>query len=169
MYVEPIFLGVTQPSSHSELAVPSLMMEARSSDVVPHKNYTGSWDNDIAVVKLNKPIKFGKNAKPIKLGTKNIEAGTKGLIAGWGESSESAESSPVLLDTTLTVYDWEKCQNTYPDDVTPRQICTYDTKTGPCVVLPHSPASSFSICQNKSSFLCIKIALSSKRITYGNG
>ncbi|KAG8310695.1 hypothetical protein J6590_059496 [Homalodisca vitripennis] len=57
--------------------------------VVAHKNFTGSWDNDVAVVKLNKPIKFGKNAKPIKLGTENLKAGTKGLIAGWGESSES--------------------------------------------------------------------------------
>ncbi|KAG8310698.1 hypothetical protein J6590_059499, partial [Homalodisca vitripennis] len=49
--------------------------------VVTNKNYTGSWDNDIAVIKLNKPIKFGKNAKPIKLRTKNLKSGTKGLIA----------------------------------------------------------------------------------------
>ncbi|XP_046675143.1 mite allergen Eur m 3-like isoform X2 [Homalodisca vitripennis] len=33
--------------------------------VVVHENYTGSWDYDIAVVKLNKPIKLGKKAKPI--------------------------------------------------------------------------------------------------------
>ncbi|XP_046674828.1 chymotrypsin-1-like [Homalodisca vitripennis] len=100
--------------------------------VVTNKNYTGSWDNDIAVIKLNKPIKFGKNAKPIKLRTKNLKSGTKGLIA-------SEESSPVLLDTKVTVYDWEKCQNIYPDDVTPRQICTYDTKTGPCVFVWGDP------------------------------
>ncbi|KAG8290316.1 hypothetical protein J6590_085081 [Homalodisca vitripennis] len=97
-----------------------------------HENYTGKWDNDVAVVKLNKPIKFGKNAKPIKLGTKSLKAGTKGMIAGWGGRSESEESSPVLMATKVTVYDWQKCKNIYPDHVTPRQICTYDTKTGPC-------------------------------------
>ncbi|XP_046674831.1 trypsin II-P29-like [Homalodisca vitripennis] len=101
--------------------------------VVANKNYAGSWDNDIAVIKLNKPIKFGKNAKPIKLGTKSLKAGTKCKIAGWGGTSDSTESSPVLLDTTLTVYDLEKCQNIYPDEVTTRQICTYDKQTGPCV------------------------------------
>ncbi|XP_046687595.1 kallikrein-14-like [Homalodisca vitripennis] len=64
--------------------------------VVAHKNYTGSWDNDVAVVKLNKPIKFGKNVKPIKLGTKSLKAGTKGLISGWGESSEFDWGDPLL-------------------------------------------------------------------------
>ncbi|KAG8290312.1 hypothetical protein J6590_085077, partial [Homalodisca vitripennis] len=53
-----------------------------------HENYTGKWDNDVAVVKLNKPIKFGKNAKPIKLGTESLKLGTKGMIAGWGGRSE---------------------------------------------------------------------------------
>ncbi|KAG8290318.1 hypothetical protein J6590_085083, partial [Homalodisca vitripennis] len=42
--------------------------------VVTNKNYAGSWYNDIAVIKLNKPIKFGKNAKPIKLGTRKSQS-----------------------------------------------------------------------------------------------
>ncbi|KAG8306390.1 hypothetical protein J6590_048815, partial [Homalodisca vitripennis] len=97
-----------------------------------HENYTGKWDNDLAVVKLNKPIKLGKHAKPIKLGTESLKVGTKGMISGWGGRSESEESSPVLMATKVTVSDWQKCKDIYPDHVTPRQICTYDTKTGPC-------------------------------------
>ncbi|XP_046687248.1 snake venom serine protease ussurase-like, partial [Homalodisca vitripennis] len=110
-----------------------------------HENYTGRWDNDLAVVKLNKPIKFGKHAKPshqqgnarqgwerINLGTESLKVGTKGMIAGWGGRSESEESSPVLMATKVTVSDWQKCKDIYPDHLTPRQICTYDTKTGPC-------------------------------------
>ncbi|KAG8310696.1 hypothetical protein J6590_059497 [Homalodisca vitripennis] len=44
----------------------------------------------------------------------------------------SEKSSPVLLEAKVTVYDWKKCEKTYPNDVTRRQFCTYDTKTGPC-------------------------------------
>uniref|UniRef100_A0A1B6HVA2 Peptidase S1 domain-containing protein n=1 Tax=Homalodisca liturata TaxID=320908 RepID=A0A1B6HVA2_9HEMI len=103
-----------------------------AAKLVVHENYTGSWDYDIAVVKLNKPIKFSKNAKPIKLGTKSLKAATKAVIAGWGPSSQSETKSTTLLTAKVTVYDRKKCEKAYPSDLTPRLMCTYDTKVGPC-------------------------------------
>ncbi|KAG8306388.1 serine-type endopeptidase activity protein [Homalodisca vitripennis] len=67
-----------------------------AAKLVVHEKYTGSWDYDIAVVKLNKPIKFGKNAKPIKLGSKSLKAATKAVIAGWGPSSQSDCGAPLV-------------------------------------------------------------------------
>ncbi|XP_046674833.1 trypsin epsilon-like [Homalodisca vitripennis] len=66
-----------------------------------HENYTGKWDNDVAVVKLNKPITFGKNAKAIKLGTESLKLGTKGMIAGWGGRSEFDWGDPLMYKGAL--------------------------------------------------------------------
>ncbi|KAG8310691.1 Submandibular glandular kallikrein-9 [Homalodisca vitripennis] len=95
-------------------------------------NYTGTWDYDIAVVKLNKPIKFGKHVKPIKLGTKSLKPTTKVAIAGWGAASQSEFKSLTLLAAKVTVYDWNKCEETFSSYLTPRVMCTYDTNVGPC-------------------------------------
>ncbi|KAG8301584.1 hypothetical protein J6590_049733 [Homalodisca vitripennis] len=57
--------------------------------VLANENYTGSWDYDIAVVKLNKPIKFSKYVKPIKLGTTSLKPTTKVAIARWGPESKA--------------------------------------------------------------------------------
>ncbi|KAG8310694.1 hypothetical protein J6590_059495 [Homalodisca vitripennis] len=99
--------------------------------VLVNVNYTGSWDYDIAVVKLNKPIKFGKYVKPIKLGTTSLKPKTKVAIAGWGPASQSEVVSLNLLTAKVTVYNRRKCAETY-SDLTSRQLCTYDTKVGPC-------------------------------------
>lgn len=61
----------------------------KAKEIITHPKYTSDgWDYDIAVVKTDKPIKFGKNVKAIsKLGTKKLKAGTQGWIAGWGWDS----------------------------------------------------------------------------------
>ncbi|KAG8310687.1 Suppressor of tumorigenicity 14 protein [Homalodisca vitripennis] len=102
--------------------------------VVVHENYTGSWDYDIAVVKLNKPIKLGKKAKPIKLGKKDLKGKTKVVASGWGPASEYGNPSPNLLSGELTVLDWNTCDETYPYDLTSRLMCTSDTNVAPCGV-----------------------------------
>ncbi|XP_046675145.1 trypsin-3-like [Homalodisca vitripennis] len=100
--------------------------------VLTNVNYTGTWVYDIPVVKLNKPIKFGKHVKPIKLGTKSLKPTTKVAIAGWGPASQSEFMSPTLLAAKVTVYDWNKCEETYSSELTQRLMCTYDTNVGPC-------------------------------------
>lgn len=54
--------------------------------VVP-SNYTGEWTWDIGLVQLEKPIKFGKTVKKIKLGSEELQNGTKVTIAGWGSTT----------------------------------------------------------------------------------
>ncbi|XP_046686335.1 trypsin-3-like, partial [Homalodisca vitripennis] len=100
--------------------------------VLANENYTGSWDYDIAVVKLNKPIKFSKYVKPIKLGTASLKPTTKVVIAGWGPESKSEIQSMTLLTAKVTVYAQNQCERTYSSDLTPRLMCTYDTNVGPC-------------------------------------
>lgn len=54
--------------------------------VVP-SNYTGDWTWDIGLVQLEKPLKFGKTVKKIKLGSEELQNGTKVTIAGWGSTT----------------------------------------------------------------------------------
>ncbi|KAG8310692.1 hypothetical protein J6590_059492 [Homalodisca vitripennis] len=82
--------------------------------------------------KLNKPIKFGKHVKPIKLGTTSLKPTTKVVIAGWGPESQSEDKSKTLRTAKVTVYDWKKCEATYSSKLTQRLMCTYDTNVGPC-------------------------------------
>lgn len=62
--------------------------------VVP-SNYTGEWTWDIGLVQVEKPIKFGKTVKKIKLGSKELKNGTKVTTAGWGATT---------VDVSITKY-----------------------------------------------------------------
>ncbi|WP_278924607.1 trypsin-like serine protease, partial [Pseudophaeobacter profundi] len=101
--------------------------------VILHPNYTGSWDWDIGLVKTDKKIVFGKNVKPIKLGTKTLAGDTKASVAGWGEYDDSGNPSSTLLEAKVTVYDWKKCQSIYSEDLTQHLMCSFDKKVAPCI------------------------------------
>lgn len=45
-----------------------------------------SQDYDIGLIKMKEKFKFGKNLKPIKLGSKRLKVGSKGVISGWGST-----------------------------------------------------------------------------------
>lgn len=73
----------------------------QATKVIYHENYTGSWDYDIAVVKVKQAIKFSKITKSIKLATTEIKAGTKAVVAGWGEPKDQVGIHGVFQTTHL--------------------------------------------------------------------
>ncbi|KAI4457463.1 polyserase-related [Holotrichia oblita] len=61
------------------------------SDIIRHKDYTNSGENenfslinDIALLKLQKPIKLGPKVGVIKLDSETIPNGKPAVISGWG-------------------------------------------------------------------------------------
>lgn len=64
-------------------------------EVIYPKNYTGTWDYDIALVKVG-PINFGKKVKSIGMATETAKAGKKTDVSGWGEN-ESVSILTVVL------------------------------------------------------------------------
>lgn len=71
----------------------------QATKVIYHENYTGSWDYDIAVVKVKQAIKFSKLTKSIKLASTEIKAGTKAVVAGWGEPKDQVGTHRVFQTT----------------------------------------------------------------------
>uniref|UniRef100_A0A1B6DUZ4 Peptidase S1 domain-containing protein n=1 Tax=Clastoptera arizonana TaxID=38151 RepID=A0A1B6DUZ4_9HEMI len=48
-----------------------------------------TYSYDLALHKVNKPIKFSKTVKKVKLASKPLKNGQRGIISGWGATSES--------------------------------------------------------------------------------
>lgn len=60
--------------------------------------------NDIAVVKLVKPLKFNKRVQPIRLATKvSKKRQTKGETSGWGRFCDKCPLTDQLQDIDVTV------------------------------------------------------------------
>uniref|UniRef100_UPI0037E721F0 granzyme B-like n=1 Tax=Semicossyphus pulcher TaxID=241346 RepID=UPI0037E721F0 len=68
----------------------------------PHPNYTGKYDYDIMLLKLENSATLNKYVKAIGLPKKNgkIPANIDCAVAGWGKTGANEPSSDVLKETT---------------------------------------------------------------------
>ncbi|XP_073831856.1 transmembrane protease serine 9-like [Musca autumnalis] len=80
----------------------------RVAEIIVHPDYDDS-ENDIALVKLEKPLKFSETVKPIALAIEDPPEGASIVISGWGNVREGGLKSKDLLYTTLTAMSNEKC------------------------------------------------------------
>ncbi|XP_055677527.1 uncharacterized protein LOC129786458 [Lutzomyia longipalpis] len=83
--------------------------------LIPHPLYhTTSVYNDIALIKLNKRVKFKKNIRPACLSDEKNE-NHLGLIAiGWGDTSFSGTPSSILQEVALEYFSFDECSKDYP-------------------------------------------------------
>ncbi|XP_030593761.1 granzyme K-like [Archocentrus centrarchus] len=79
----------------------------------PHPDYSDRYhDNDLMLLKLNHPVKKTKTVNWLKFGqtVRDPAAGSKCLVAGWGET-EHGETSDVLMYVIVTVVDRQTCNS----------------------------------------------------------
>lgn len=92
---------------------------------------TSDWDNDLALIKLKKPVKFSKSIMPIPLpeagDNQEEQKGERGVIAGWGWGSLFTPA-PILKFLPLPIV---PCQGRYQakvlestPTVTDKEFCT---------------------------------------------
>lgn len=84
----------------------------RVSTIFEHENFnTSSFDSDIAILQMERPVKFGPKVQPACLPSlQNTDfSGKMGLIAGWGRQKENDESSQSLRHTAVPIWSKEKC------------------------------------------------------------
>ncbi|NXL94679.1 C1S protein, partial [Alectura lathami] len=84
----------------------------------PIGSYRTDFDNDIALVKLSKPVKMGPNVSPLCLPRKSpeyeLQEGTLGYIAGWGWREKGG--LPIhLWKAQVPVVGMEKCRSVKPE------------------------------------------------------
>ncbi|KAJ8672960.1 hypothetical protein QAD02_004221 [Eretmocerus hayati] len=95
-------------------------------------------ENDIAILKLDKEVKFTDEIHPICLPsandfrTEDIE-GTNPFVAGWGLTQFQGSASAVLRETQVPVVDTATCRKSYEQKnmmIDDRVICAGDTVLG---------------------------------------
>lgn len=98
---------------------------------IPHEDY-GNFMNDIALLRLEKPLTFDKSIQPIELLTEEVPVGGEVIISGWGKTSNIGSPSDQLKFNTLEATSSEECALVIDH---PGLICLGHTKgNGACNV-----------------------------------
>ncbi|XP_019750870.1 transmembrane protease serine 2 [Hippocampus comes] len=82
--------------------------------IISHEKYDSeTYDNDIALLKLDTPLTFSKRVKPVCLPNFGMEfsAGDAAWITGWGSLRSSGPSPDKLNQALVTIYSREACNN----------------------------------------------------------
>ena len=77
---------------------------SKVSMIIRHKGFkAGSYNHDIALLKLSKPIKYSSFVRPICLPKQGLEerVGAKCYVSGWGRISERGRASTVLQEARV--------------------------------------------------------------------
>lgn len=87
-----------------------------------------SFDNDVAILKLDSSIDFTPNIRPAclpKQGDKKKYVGRIATTAGWGQIGATKASSNVLLKVELPVVSLKKCKEDLEGlEITKNMLCT---------------------------------------------
>lgn len=120
---------------------PSLftLLEAESVHVYPDFSVRNLSDpntstlDDLAIVKLKRPIEVTDRLRPICLGTMNVQMNDEVILQGYGlvncvhrKKGEKSEFSGDLMQTEMQVYPEEACRTLYAAkgiEVNDRHIC----------------------------------------------
>lgn len=79
-----------------------------------HENFDIiSFNNDIAILEMDKPVNFGPNVQPACLpdGSRSDFSGAMSVVAGWGRTAEKEATSPLLRMVTVPVWSLDQCLN----------------------------------------------------------
>ncbi len=113
---------------------PGMEQVRRTRRIKMHARYDAlTTDYDVALIELDRPVRFGEGAAPVCLPNKRKGKGLgagggfigrEATVSGWGYTDEDGRSSQVLREVTVTVMEDEKCRRMYKGDkVTERMVC----------------------------------------------
>lgn len=88
---------------------------------IVHEKYNEiTQNNDVAILKLSKPIIFNKFVSPIKLASRRRRDNTLVTISGWGKQSDSGSASDMLMKVKVPINQKSCFQHQIRND----HICT---------------------------------------------
>jgi secreted trypsin-like serine protease len=102
------------------------------SKVIKHKYFNvATFTNDIALLKLDRPVQFTNRIQPICLPSTDVNLENRELtVAGWGRTSFNGKTSPTLLKVDVRVWDNPSCENVYrgiaPGGILNSMMCAGD-------------------------------------------
>ncbi|XP_067270920.1 granzyme B(G,H)-like [Pseudorasbora parva] len=97
---------------------------------IPHPYYIGPpnpFRNDIMLLKLKKRVKLNNKVRLISLPKdRNIKAGTRCIVAGWGRLATNGPVSNRLMEADTTVKSQAECQHRWGSTyLASKMICAY--------------------------------------------
>ncbi|XP_043679848.1 transmembrane protease serine 9-like [Vespula pensylvanica] len=82
------------------------------SSVIRHRNFDmNSYNHDVALLKLRKPVKFSKTVRPVCLPQAESDpAGKEGTVIGWGRTSEGGMLPGKVHEVQVPVWSLTQCR-----------------------------------------------------------
>ncbi|KAK7604020.1 hypothetical protein V9T40_004293 [Parthenolecanium corni] len=97
------------------------------SSVIRHRHFdVNSYNHDIALLKLRKPVNFSKTVRPVCLPPEELDpAGLTGIVVGWGRTSEGGTLANVIQEVQVPILTLDQCRSTKykPSRITANMIC----------------------------------------------
>lgn len=88
---------------------------------IPYPEYRSSSNyDDIALVRLNRPVVFSQYIRPACLPKSAVTGTRKAIATGWGQVEYEGASSNSLLKVTLELFQYAECNATYKTNVNRR-------------------------------------------------
>ncbi|KAK9505041.1 hypothetical protein O3M35_009191 [Rhynocoris fuscipes] len=97
------------------------------STIIRHRNFDlDSYNHDIALLKLRKPVQYTKNISPVCLPQAGLDpSGRHGTVVGWGRTSEGGSLAGIIQEVQVPILTLQQCRATKyrPSRITPNMIC----------------------------------------------
>jgi len=108
---------------------------AKVSKIIRHEDYkVGSYDADIALVKLRCPVTYNALIKPVCLPDQDQEEtiGESCYVTGWGRTQEGGKQAKVLQEAKLPIVSRKTCSDGFGtrSKVTENMVCAGFKKGG---------------------------------------
>lgn len=89
----------------------------RTVEIRKHPFYDSKYINDLALLRLDKPIQFNERTQPVKLAkANNLQYGDELLLSGWGNSRVYDRPSPLLKWVTVRYLERSACAADMPNN-----------------------------------------------------
>ncbi|XP_042897893.1 venom protease isoform X2 [Parasteatoda tepidariorum] len=103
-------------------------IEFKVAETLPHPDFSRSgFYNDIALLKLRKPVTYSEFISPVCLPTVGLKAnslvGYMGTVTGWGTLSYGGTGSGSLQQVTMPIWDNADCNRRYFQPITKGFLC----------------------------------------------
>ncbi|XP_074833085.1 suppressor of tumorigenicity 14 protein [Carettochelys insculpta] len=102
------------------------VQERSIKNIITHPGFNEySYDYDIAVVELQKPVAFTSTVRPICLpaSTHEFPVGKAVWVTGWGATSEGGSAATILQKAEIRVINQTQCNTLLPNQITPQMLC----------------------------------------------
>ncbi|XP_075393104.1 kallikrein-14 [Tenrec ecaudatus] len=92
---------------------------------VPHPRYNSQTNNnDLMLLKLEKPAQLGRATKPIQMAQDCASSGTSCRVSGWGTTSSPIARYPDSLQcVNIEIIPYQACREAYSLAITPGMVC----------------------------------------------